>query len=124
MNRTGLVIALAIGAAVGIVFGVYSQLDIAVSRLFFNEPHRVFPLQYSLVSRHLRDFFTYVVALLVAPAFIAVALKIILPRRPMLVTARASLFLIATLALGPGLMANMIFKDHWHRPRPPGITEF
>lgn len=117
-------IALVIGACVGVVFGVYSQLDIAVSRLFFNETYRVFPLQYSLVSRHLRDFFTYAVTLLVAPAFIALALKIILPQRRMLITARASLFLISTLALGPGLMANVIFKDNWHRPRPPAITEF
>ena len=40
------------------------------------------------------------------------------------IAGRASVFLIATLALGPGVMANAIFKDHWHRPRPPGITKF
>jgi lipid A 4'-phosphatase len=124
MNRAGLVIALAIGVGVGVVFAVYPQLDIAISRLFFNEQYRVFPAQYSLVSRHLRDAFTYIIALLVAPAFVALVLKLILPRRRMPITARASLFLIATLALGPGLMANTIFKDHWHRPRPPEITEF
>ena len=124
MNRTGLVIALTIGACVGVVFGVYSQLDIAVSRPFFNEAYRVFPLQYSLVSRHLREAFTWIVALLVAPAFIALALKIVLPRRHMLVTARACLFLIATLALGPGLVTNVILKDYWDRPRPIDVTEF
>src|ERR1044071_10317588 len=106
MNRTGLVIALAVGAGVGVVFALYPQFDIAISRLFLNEPYRCFPLQSSLVSRHLRDAFTYVVALLVAPAFIALALKIILPRRPMPIAARASLFLIATLAPGPGVMAD------------------
>lgn len=124
MNRTGLVVALAIGACVGVVFGVYAQLDIDIARLFFNETYQLFPLQYSLVSRHLRDGFTYAVALLVAPAFIALVLKMILPRRPMLIAARASLFLIVTLALGPGLLANVILKDHWHRPRPPQVTEF
>lgn len=124
MNRTGLVIALFIGAAVGVVFGVFPQLDIAVSRLFFNEQFRVFPLQYSLVSRHLREAFTWVIALLAAPAFIALALKFLFPKRRMWITTRASIFLIATLALGPGLMANTIFKDNWHRPRPPTVTEF
>lgn len=124
MNRTGLVIALAIGVCAGVVFAVWPQLDVAISRVFFNESYRVFPLQYSFVSRHLRDAFTYIIALLVAPAFLALALKLIFPRRRMLITARASLFLIATLALGPGLVANVIFKDHWHRPRPPEITEF
>ena len=83
MNRTGLVVALAIGVCVGAVFAIYPQLDIAISRSFFNEAHRVFPVQYSLVARHLRDLFTYVIAALVAPAFIAFAIKLVLPRRRM-----------------------------------------
>lgn len=124
MNRTGLVIALLIGVGVGVVFAIYPQLDIAISRAFFNESYRVFPVQYSLVARNLRDLFTYAIAALAAPAFIAVAVKLILPRRRMLIAARAALFLIATLALAPGLMANVILKDNWGRPRPPEITEF
>jgi membrane-associated PAP2 superfamily phosphatase len=124
MNRTGLFIALLVGAVVGVVFALYPQLDIAISRLFFNEPHRVFPVQYSLVARHLRDVFMYVIAALVAPAFIAIALKLLLPRRAMLIAGRAAIFLIATLALAPGLMANTILKDYWSRPRPAEVTEF
>src|SRR5437764_14934763 len=111
MNRTGLLIALAIGAVVGVVFAVWPQLDVAISRPFFNETYRVFPVQYSLVARHLRDIFTYIVAVLVAPAFIAIALKFLLPRRQMLIATRAAVFLIATLALAPGLLANVILKD-------------
>src|SRR5205823_606635 len=74
MNRTALVIALFIGVGVGVVFALYPQLDIAISRFFFSEPYRVFPVQYSLIARHLRDIFTYIIAALAAPAFIAVAL--------------------------------------------------
>ena len=118
MNRTGLVIALVIGAIVGVVFGVYPQLDIAISRLFFDETHRVFPVQYSLVARHLRDVFSWTIAALAAPAFIALAVKLLLPRRRMLIASRAALFLIATLALAPGLMANVILKEYWGRYRP------
>ncbi len=124
MNCTGLVIALAIGVVAGVVFGLWPQLDIAISRLFFNETYRVFPVQYSLVARYLRDMFIYVVAALAAPAFIALALKLILPRRRMLIAARAAVFLVATLALGPGLVTNVILKDNWSRPRPPTVTEF
>lgn len=124
MNRTGLVIALAIGAVVGVVFAVYPQLDIAISRLFFDESYRVFPVQYSLVARNLRELFTYIIAALAAPAFVALAIKLIMPRRPMLISARAALFLIATLALAPGLMANVILKENWGRPRPAEVTEF
>lgn len=124
MNRTGLFIALVAGVVVGVVFAVYPQLDIAISRLFFNEAYRVFPVQYSLVARHMRDVFMYLIAALVAPAFIAIALKLLLPRRPMLIAGRAGIFLIATLALAPGVMANTIFKDYWGRPRPAEVTEF
>ena len=124
MNRTGLLIALAIGVCVGVVFAVWPQLDIAISRYFFNEQYRVFPVQYSLVARHLRDLFTYGIAALAAPAFIALAIKLVLPRRRMLISSRAALFLIATLALGPGLVTNVILKDNWGRPRPPEVTQF
>src|SRR3954447_25984024 len=124
MNRTGLVVALIVGAIVGVVFAVSPHLDIAISRLFFNEAYRVFPVQYSLVARHLRDVFSYIVAALVAPAFIAIALKLFLPHRQMLIAGRAAIFMIATLALAPGLMANAILKDYWGRPRPAEIQEF
>jgi membrane-associated PAP2 superfamily phosphatase len=124
MNRTGLLIAFGVGAVVGVVFAVWPQLDVAISRLFFNEAYRVFPVQYSLVARNLRDLFTYMIAALVAPAFLALAIKVILPRRRMLLSARAALFLITTLALAPGLMANVILKDNWGRPRPAEVRAF
>jgi lipid A 4'-phosphatase len=34
------------------------------------------------------------------------------------------LFLAACLAAGPGLVANLVFKDHWGRARPSQIAEF
>jgi membrane-associated PAP2 superfamily phosphatase len=123
MNRTGLAIALLIGVGVGVVFGLWPQLDIAISRIFFDEARGTFPALYSLVSRHLRDLFTYIVAALAAPAFIALIVKLVLPRRRMLISSRAVLFLIATLALAPGLMTNVILKDNWHRPRPGEVTQ-
>lgn len=124
MNRTGLVIALAIGVVVGVVFGLWPQLDLAITRNFFDEARRVFPVQQSIAARHAREFFNYTVIALAAPAFIALALKLILPRRRMLIPSRATVFLIATLAIGPGLVTNLILKDNWGRSRPPTVTEF
>jgi membrane-associated phospholipid phosphatase len=37
---------------------------------------------------------------------------------------RIALFLLVALALGPGLVVNTIFKDHWGRARPTQITAF
>ncbi len=39
-------------------------------------------------------------------------------------TGRAMIFLIATVAIGPGLVVNLSLKDHWHRPRPINTQEF
>lgn len=37
---------------------------------------------------------------------------------------RPGLFLVLLLALGPGLVVNGIFKDHWGRPRPREVIQF
>ncbi len=36
----------------------------------------------------------------------------------------AALFVVALLAIGPGLIVNTVFKDHWGRPRPADIVQF
>jgi lipid A 4'-phosphatase len=35
-----------------------------------------------------------------------------------------ALFLILLLCLGPGLLVNLVFKDHWGRPRPRQVEAF
>jgi membrane-associated PAP2 superfamily phosphatase len=37
---------------------------------------------------------------------------------------KAGAFLVLLLALGPGLLVNAVFKDHWGRPRPRDIVQF
>jgi membrane-associated PAP2 superfamily phosphatase len=37
---------------------------------------------------------------------------------------RQGIFLLLSVALGPGLLVNAVFKDHWGRPRPRDIVEF
>jgi membrane-associated PAP2 superfamily phosphatase len=124
MNRTGLLIALGIGVAVGVVFALWPQLDIAITRQFFDSALGVFPSHYNAVAPRLRDAFNYTTAALVAPAVLALVLKLLLPRRRMLIAARAALFLVGTMALAPGLMANVILKENWSRPRPIEVKQF
>jgi lipid A 4'-phosphatase len=123
MNRTGLLIALAIAAAVGLVFGLYPALDLTISGLFF-VPGKAFWAAVDPVFLWLRSITTWVVTAIVAPAFAALAWKLVQPRRPMLIPGRAAVFMIVTLALGPGLVTNTILKDYWGRPRPVDVTEF
>lgn len=37
---------------------------------------------------------------------------------------RTALFLVLLMALGPGLLVNAVFKDHWGRPRPRQMQLF
>lgn len=40
------------------------------------------------------------------------------------VTGRMVAYLLSSLAVGPGLLANLLFKENWGRARPSQITEF
>ena len=127
MNRTGLIVALTVAVAVGIVFGVYPELDLAASAPFYaitDAGHDVFALRLSPVVNGARDIGLWIVTALLAPSIMALVVKLIAPRRKMLISGSAALLLMATMALGPGLLANVILKEHWGRPRPIDVTQF
>jgi lipid A 4'-phosphatase len=124
MNRTGLKIALAIAVVVGLICAVDPQLDLDISAAFFGKKVPMFVVNAQPWVQYARGAARLIITLLVLPAFIAVLGKLILPRRRMLIEGRAALFLIATLALGPGVLTNLILKDHWHRPRPIDVQQF
>src|SRR5689334_21682953 len=116
MNRTGLIIALAIAAVTGLVFGLYPDLDLRIARYFYEfvDKPNYFALRISRPVMLARNVGLWAGTVLVAPAVIALVLKLVLPRRKMLMSGRAVVFLIATLALAPGLLVNVLLKDHWH----------
>jgi len=124
MNRTGLLIALALAAAVGLLFGVYPELDLDLARPFFDPAVGGFWVSFHPVANALRELSRLTVTLLVAPAVLAIVGKLVLPRRPMLIPGRAALLMVATLALAPGLVTNVLLKSHWGRPRPIDVTVF
>ena len=126
MNRTGLIIALAVAAVVGVIFGLFPQLDLMISAPFNamvvngnNFAPRIYP---PLMLA--RDIGLWVGTAIVIPVVAALLLKLLLPRRRLLLSGRAIVFLISTIALGPGLLVNVTLKDHWGRPRPIDVTQF
>jgi membrane-associated PAP2 superfamily phosphatase len=124
MNATGLIIVLAAGALIGIVFAIYPQLDIELAALFYDPGSHKWRLDGATWVPLVRDGASYLIALIAAPAGIAIVGKLLLPRRRMLIPGRAVLFSLTTLALGPGILANTILKDHWARSRPFYVTAF
>jgi membrane-associated PAP2 superfamily phosphatase len=124
MSRTGLTIALAIGLVLGLICAVDPRLDVDIAAMWFNTSRHLFDVNAQAWVQHTREAARIVITLLVLPAFVAILGKLVWPRRRMLIEARASIFLIATLALGPGLLTNVILKDHWGRPRPIDVHQF
>jgi lipid A 4'-phosphatase len=123
MNRAGLVIALAIAALVGGVFAAYPQLDLKIASLFYDPATQTFAASGDWVP-YVRDAATVLITLLVAPAFLALLGKLVMPRRRILIPGRAALLLSITLALGPFILANVVLKNHWARMRPTDIVQF
>jgi PAP2 (acid phosphatase) superfamily protein len=127
MSRVGLIAALAIAAVVGLVFGFYPQLDVRIASYFYaftDANHNMFALRIYPPLMLARNIGLWVGAVLILPAVVALILKLILPKRRPLISGRAIVFLIATLALGPGLLVNVLLKDHWGRSRPIDVTQF
>jgi lipid A 4'-phosphatase len=128
MNRTGLVIALAVAAATGLLFGLYPRLDIDVSAWFFDPQTKRFlagqtpgGVSWPGFGRALA---MWVVTALAVPAGVTLLVKLLSPRTGMLIPARAAVLLMTTLLLAPGLVTNVILKEHWGRPRPIDVHEF
>jgi membrane-associated PAP2 superfamily phosphatase len=124
MHRTGLLIALAVAATVGIVLGVWPELDIALAATFFDPARGGFWRSYDPFYLRLRDVFTGMITLVALPAAAALLLKLLRPARPMPIPGRAAVLMLVTLALGPGVVTNLLLKEHWDRPRPIDIAEF
>jgi lipid A 4'-phosphatase len=124
MNRTGLVIALAVAVVVGLVFGIWPDLDLKLAALFFDPERHGFWRAYYPPFLRLRDAATWLIALVSMPAFFALARKLIWPQRRLLIPSRAVVLMIVTLALAPGVVANLVLKEHWGRPRPIDVAEF
>ena len=127
MNRTGLIVALSLAAVVGLAFGFYPELDLLVSRYFHgfvDANNNAFAWRLYPPLMLARDSGLWVGTVLVAPAVVALLIKLILPRRKLLLSGRAILFLIVTLALGPGALVNGVLKEHWGRSRPIDVAQF
>jgi len=107
---------LAVFAAALVLMTVFADLDLAVSRFFFDPDVRAFPLQGHPLASATHEAVQALPELL-AGAFVLTAL--LWPARR-----KAALFLLAAGVAGPILLANTLLKDHWDRARPRDVTEF
>jgi lipid A 4'-phosphatase len=119
----GVAIYATLCAAALALFLLLPQLDLWVSGLFYARG-RGFVLEswppVILVS-HAIPWLAWGIVLVVAVA----AIWLFLVGRPLWPFDRkALLFIVFSTALGPGLLANTVLKDHWGRARPVQIEAF
>lgn len=103
------------------VLCVPTNTDIRTTALFY-QPGAGFPIGNLQPWRFLYRYGVY-------PAFAmgAVALLVVIAgflRTPFVSYRRQALFVVLLLVIGPGILANSIFKDHWGRPRPRQVDKF
>jgi lipid A 4'-phosphatase len=124
MNRTGLIVALGLTLVIGLLFGIFPELDLKLAALFYDPATKSFPLKLDGLAALARDAAMWVAWALALPALVAIAVKLLRPDRPMLIPGRAAVFLLVTLLLSAGVLTNLTFKSYWGRPRPVMVTEF
>jgi membrane-associated PAP2 superfamily phosphatase len=124
MNRTGLIIALGIALIVGLLFGIFPELDLKLAALFYDPATKSFPLKLDALAAFSRDAAMWVAWALALPALIAIVVKLLRPDRPMLIPGRTAVFLLVTILLSAVVLTNLTFKSHWGRPRPVVVTQF
>ena len=124
MNRTGLFIAIGLSLVVGLLFGLYPELDLKLAAMFYDVANKTFPLKVNAIAAVVRDAAMWIAWGFALPSIAALVVKMIRPDRPLLVSGRAIVFLLVTLLLSAGVLTNLGFKSYWGRPRPVVVAQF
>jgi lipid A 4'-phosphatase len=101
-------------AATAFLFLSWPAIDLWVSG-FFHEPGRGFTLNRAPIPMAIHAAIEVIV---LAGALAGLGLLFSRAHR------RVGAFLLTTLAVGPGLLANLLLKDNWGRARPVHVVEF
>ena len=110
-------------AATVLLFLLAPQIDLSVSGWFY-QPHHGFVLHdWAPVAfiYHVVPWITWAAILILA---LAGAWLFLMERPLWRFDRKALLFVALSVALGPGLLANTLLKDHWGRARPTQIEAF
>ncbi len=100
----------------------WTSLDLWISSLFFDHEQQAWPWFHSPLCSAFYHLAIYP-PLILAAGGVGAAL-VTLPTARLGSMSRAGWFLILLLAIGPGLIVNVGFKQNWGRPRPLEVREF
>lgn len=105
------------------VFGLAPQVDLAVTG-WFHDPARGFWMAEGGVAEALRLVVWYGAELLAIVAAIGLTFGLVRHRDALGLPAQVWGFVLALFVAGPGVIVNLILKEHWGRARPDTVTAF
>jgi lipid A 4'-phosphatase len=123
VRRNLLVSSLALGVLAGITFLAAPQIDLIASRTF-HLGNGTFLGQSLAWVQTLRKGFMGVFYLCIAVTLMGLIMTRSSVRRWLQLTRAQWLFVAICLIIGPGIITNVILKDHWGRARPKQVIEF
>ena len=112
-------------ALLGVGLVLLPQLDVRASAWFY-EPQSGFYLKNALPVRFVYEAVPWVTRTVVVGLllFLFTAWTFYRRRDFFMKQRRVALYLLLVMIVGPGLLVNSVFKDHWGRARPSQVTEF
>jgi len=116
-------IVLATLALLAIFLFAFSRLDIAATRLFFHpEGADFWPIANAPIWSLLYRITPWIAGALAVAGVVMIVTGLV--REDSKRLRLYGLFILLCVVLGPGLIVNAVFKDHWGRPRPRQTIEF
>ncbi len=123
MSRAALIVTVCLSLAAAALFALAPGLDIGAAAIFHRDGAFWGASQ---AARTYRYFFYYIPSVTLAVSVLAyLARKLgVIRAWTTWIDGRRIVFMLVSLILGPALIANIGFKQHWHRPRPYQVREF
>lgn len=105
-------------------FLIWPQFDLQITQNFYDAEHGGFFLRNHPVTEAIYTL-THIAGAIIFIGLIASIITSFFVKNERLIKRKKHLvFLLSLCIFGPGLMVNLLFKDHWGRPRPRQVIEF
>lgn len=116
-------VLLAIAIVAAAVFTIFPDIDLWMSGLFYR-PDGGFYLKDAWWAVAIYDSIPIIAITVGVGSLLLLIGNLVRKRQVGPASNRFLLFLLAALAVGPGLVVNAGFKDNWGRARPRDVAEF
>jgi lipid A 4'-phosphatase len=115
--------ALVLGTLAAVAFLTFPEIDLNVSRVFHTGPGEFFGQSNDWVKLS-RNLFLGMFYVCIAISLAGLIMTRVRAGSWLRLSRTHWLFLAICLAVGPGVVTNLVLKDHWGRARPKQVIEF